>query len=111
MVVLKKIKASTLMETMVATVLIVVVFMIASMLLDTIFYNNINNNTQAITEKFNELEYKYTNKLINTPYFEEWNAWDIEMLVENKKGANYIILQGEHTKTKKKVTTIITEND
>ena len=39
MVVLKKIKASTLMETLVATVLIIVVFMAASMILNNMFLN------------------------------------------------------------------------
>ncbi len=53
MVVLKKIKAFTLMETLVATVLIVIVFMISSMLLNNLFYNSIKDNTIAIDAHLN----------------------------------------------------------
>jgi len=103
MVVLKKIKASTLMETMVATVLIVVIFMIASMLLNSVFKSTNNRMQQPIIEKMNTLEYQYANELIKLPYYEEWKEWDIEMLVENSN----IVLSSIHKKTKKEVKTVI----
>ena len=62
MVILKKIKASTLMETLVASVLIVVVFMISSMILNNLFSNTIKSNTRAIEAHINELQYLYINE-------------------------------------------------
>jgi len=103
MVVLKKIKASTLMETMVATVLIVVIFMIASMLLNSVFKSTNNRMQQPIIEKMNTLEYQHANELIKLPYYEEWKEWDIEMLVENSN----IVLSSIHKKTKNEVKTVI----
>jgi hypothetical protein len=62
MVILKKIKASTLMETLVATVLIIIVFIIASMILNNLFFNTIKNNTTQIDAHLNELQYLYINE-------------------------------------------------
>ncbi|MEO9510715.1 MAG: hypothetical protein ABJN84_03230 [Flavobacteriaceae bacterium] len=77
MVVLKKLKASTLMETMVATVLIVVIFMISSLILNSLFSAQIRGNLQPIKSHLNQLEYQYINQKINLPYYEEWKTWDI----------------------------------
>ena len=52
-----RIKGSTLMETLVATVLIVLIFILASMILNNLFSNTIKNNNQAIDNHLNELKY------------------------------------------------------
>jgi len=77
MVVLKKIKGSTLMETLVATVLIVVVFMIASMILNNLFSNSIKSNTRVIDAHLNELEYFYTSDKLSLPYYDDFKSWQI----------------------------------
>lgn len=109
MVVLKKIKASTLMETMVATVLIVVVFMMSSLLLNTIFSASIKGNTQPILEKLHELEYEYKNGKIVLPYNEDWNNWDIFINSFSPKEATYIQLEATNMDSKKVVSSIIYE--
>ena len=87
MVVLKKIKGSTLMETLVASVLIVVVFMIASMILNNLFSNSIKNSTHAINTHFNELEYLYLNQELTLPYNDDFKSWEITIkkVVQNQK--------------------------
>ena len=77
MVVLKKLKASTLMETMVATVLIVVIFMFSSLILNSLFSAQVKGNLQPIKSHLDQLEYQYVNQKINLPYYEEWKTWDI----------------------------------
>ena len=77
MAVLKKIRASTLMETMVGTVLTVVIFMLSSLVMNSLFSSQIRANSQPIQTHLNELEYQLINGKVNLPYFEEWEMWDI----------------------------------
>lgn len=85
MVVLKKIKAATLMETLVATVLIMIVFGLASITLNQLFSNTIKNDTQAIYSHLNELEYLLQHNLVQIPYNDTFNKWNITLtyLYEN----------------------------
>lgn len=80
MVTLKKLKASTLMETMVATVLVVIIFMIASLILNNVFSSEMNNNTDAVENRIQELRYLYAHKKISLPYDESIKGWEIEMI-------------------------------
>ena len=86
MVVLKKIKASTLMETMVGTVLIVVIFMLSSLVMNSLFSSQARENLQSIGTHLNKLEYLYINKKINLPFSEEWDTWDITIGKIQKDG-------------------------
>ncbi|WP_420571658.1 hypothetical protein [Kordia sp.] len=85
MVVLKKIKAATLMETLVATVLIVLVFMISTFLLNSLFNNTVRNNTDAVENHMSELMYLSRHGKISIPYEDELDDW-------------YISIEREHTK-------------
>jgi len=77
MAILKKIKASTLMETLVATVIIIIVFVLSSMILNNVFSNSIKNNTQIIESHLNELQYLYLNEKLMIPYSETLSTWEI----------------------------------
>ena len=59
MVVLKKIKASTLVETITAAVIIVIVFSIALLTLNNVFAHKIKSDTSRIDNYLNELVYTY----------------------------------------------------
>jgi len=78
--VLKRIKASTLMETMVATVLIVVIFMISSLILNNLFIVQAQKNHSALDNHLQKLEYLYGNGKVGTPYNEHWRDWEINIL-------------------------------
>lgn len=93
MAVLKKIKASTLMETLVATVLLVVIFMLASMVLNNLFSNTIKGNTRDIEVYLTELEYLYRNDKIALPYDTDFGLWTIS--IEKVQDLNNIKLQLE----------------
>jgi len=79
MVVLRKIKASTLMETLVASILIIVIFMIASMILNNLFFNNVKSDTGTITNNLIELEYLCLHKKITVPYLDNIDNWSISI--------------------------------
>lgn len=90
MALLKKIKASTLMETLVATVLIVIVFLIASMILNNVFSNSIKSNTLGIKQHINELQYLHVNKKLSLPYYEAYGVWEVT-IERYKEDDNYMI--------------------
>jgi len=108
MVILKKIKSSTLIETMVATVLIVVLFMMASLLLNTIFASSVSGNKNEISTHLQALEYQYKNGTITIPYYEDLEEWNITMQPENFRGTTYIVLEVTHVKTKQQFKTYST---
>lgn len=82
-----RVKGSTLMETLVATVLIVIIFMLASMILNNLFSTTINNNTQAIENHITELQYLQQHNQIELPHTETFKDWNIsiESYQENKQ--------------------------
>src|SRR5690606_26028918 len=110
MVVLKKIKASTLMETLVATVLIVVVFMISSMILNNLFSNSIKNNTREVDAYLNELEYMYRKKKFTVPYQDEFKDWQITIETNKENNSNKILFEALNINIHKSITKTIYEN-
>jgi len=107
----KKIKASTLMETLVATVLIVIIFMIASMTLNNLLARNVKQNTELAEERLNALEYQYKNKGIKLPYYEDFASWEISISKDNRNGNALVTLEAENAITKKVVTKYSTSED
>ena len=103
MVVLKKVSASTLMETMVATVLIVVIFMIASLILNNTFRNTVLYNASAIEAHLNQLEYQFLNDLINIPYETHYQEWEIHITQESHSENQEILIEATHMKLQKKI--------
>ncbi len=107
MVILKKIKSATLVETLIATVLIVVIFIIASLTINNILLNDFNRNTLSVENRLYELEYSLEHNKIELPYTEKYEDWDIiiernnqyqltkiiEFKAENNKRANVVILK------------------
>ena len=84
MVILKKIKSATLIETLIATVLIVVVFLMASMIINTIFFNTFHQKKELVMNRLDELEYEYINKSLELPFLEEIENWNIEIIKLNQ---------------------------
>ena len=87
------------METLVATVLIVVIFMISSMVLNNIIATNIRQNTDKVEERMNVLEYQYLHKVLELPYYEEYESWEISIVADEKQTGQYAIMTAEQTKT------------
>lgn len=112
MVVLRKIKGSTLMETLVATVLIVLLFTMASLLLNSIFASSISGGkNQQLTTHLQQLEYRYKNGIIAIPYYEELEEWNIVLDTENFGATTYLVLEATNNKTKQQLKTYSTLAD
>lgn len=110
MALLKKVKSATLIETLIATVLIVVVFLIASMVINTLFFNTFHHRKEIAEARLNELEYSYLNKAIQMPYEEEIQNWDI-IITEEKEPKPYILLIATNKITKKELRRTIFVNE
>lgn len=110
MVILKKVKASTLMETLVASVLIIIIFMIASVILNNIFSNTIKGNTRNVETHLKELEYLYVNEKIILPYDDEFNSWDISIEKGLSRSQQIVEFEAIHSETNKTITKSIFEN-
>ncbi len=82
MVVLKKVKGATVLETLVATIIIVVVFMLSSMILNNLFSASVKNNTQDIKTRLYKLRYLQLHNKIALPYQEAYKTWHIAVLKE-----------------------------
>ncbi|MDH7445315.1 hypothetical protein [Aquimarina sp. 2201CG14-23] len=85
MVILKKIRAATLIETLTASVLIIIVFMIASLSFNNIFTNHIKRDRSTIENRIKELEYLVIHEKIRLPYTEDFDSWEIEIISKNNK--------------------------
>ena len=99
----KKLKASSLVETLVATVIIVLMFAVASLTLNNVFKNSIQNNTDAIDNQLNYLVYQYKNEQINIPYTDEFKDWEISIQKTEERDEKYISFEATHKKYKKSV--------
>ncbi len=110
MVVLKKIKGSTLMETLVSSVLIVIIFMITSMILNNLFSNSIKNNTHDINTKIDELHYQYLKGNLPLPYADSYKTWSLSAEMINENGESQIAFEAVNPETNKRLIKIINEN-
>ena len=99
--VILKLKGSTLMETLVATVLIVVIFMMSSMILNNLFSNVITSRTDTIEAYLNEQHYLYINNEIEAPQVSEFDNWQISVEVFKQNETDYINFEAMNKLSKK----------
>jgi hypothetical protein len=104
MVVLKKVKSATLVEVIVASVLIVIMFMIASLVLNNLVLNTFSKNSHPIENRLNELEYELENDLIKLPYNENYKGWDIAIRIEKKDSKMDLLILATNEKNTKEIT-------
>ena len=111
MAVLKKIQASSLMETLVATVLIVIIFMISSMVLNNIVTTNIKHNTEKIEERMNKLEYEFMHNAIQIPYEEDFDMWEIKISKDSRQKSQFVLMEAINSKTQTSFTKSLLRED
>lgn len=103
MVILKKVKSATLVEVIVASVLIVIIFMIASLILNNLVLNTFSKNMHPIENRLNELEYEIQNDLIKLPYQENFKGWDIAIKTEKTDSKVELIILASNEKNTKEI--------
>lgn len=77
--VILKIRGGSLIEAVVASVILVIVFTIASLTLNNSFKSVISTNDSQMQYRVDELSYLLKNDAIQLPFYEETNLWDIEV--------------------------------
>ncbi len=99
-----KLKASTLIEVLVASVLIIIVFTIASLTLNNVFKSTIKSNTHAIDTHINKLMYLYQHDKIGVKYQEDFKDWSISFSQKAENKSSFVIVEAVQTNTKKTVS-------
>jgi predicted PurR-regulated permease PerM len=106
--VILKIKSSTLMETLVATVLVLVIMVVAGLILNNLFTSSIKNSTGDVQNYLHELEYRYMHGAITVPYYESYKNWDISIVSDTYTPRTVIIEAIQHD-TNKTIKSIANE--
>lgn len=73
-----KLKSATLLETLVATALILVIFLVSGLIINNLAKNTIQNNHQSIENKLKYLGYFSKHKKIALPYKTTYKNWHIK---------------------------------
>lgn len=105
----RKITASTLMETLVATIIILVVFVAASLVLNNTFKTIVANDRFNLDNRIRFIEYKYQHNEIALPYLEDFERFEIYISKEYEEAVGYIMI--EITEKESRQTTFIQKVD
>ena len=97
-----RVKGSSLIETLVATIIIMIVFGIAMVSVTNILESTVKNSTSEIDAELNKLTYQYHHDLIKVPDVIESGLWNIELKKTKEGELNYVELTAIH-KTNNKV--------
>jgi hypothetical protein len=100
-IILRKIVSSTLVETLVASVIIILIFSFTSLILNNLFKANVNNDTLAIENRMNKLIYLYEHKSLATPFYEVIGDWEIMIEKESNEDFPSRHLKAHNLKTEK----------
>nr|WP_315202911.1 hypothetical protein [uncultured Flavobacterium sp.] len=102
--VLRKVRSETLIETIVASVLVVIIFMIASLVLNNLVLNTFSQNVHPIETRLNELEYELQSDLIKMPYEENYKGWDIVIQTKKTESKENILILATNRLNGKEIT-------
>ena len=92
------------METLVATVLIVILFTVASLLLNSLFGNNIRAADPQVTERLQELKYEYRHGAFSLPYYESLGDWEFSASSGTAVGGRSVVFKAENANNRKTYT-------
>ncbi len=90
-------KASTLIETLVASVIIITIFTITSLTLNNIFSSTVKNNTDRIYNRINTIEYLFLNDKMVIPYQERFENWEIQLLKTTDNKHTLFLLEAKQS--------------
>lgn len=111
MAILKKIKASSLNEVLVASVIIILVFGITMAVLSNLMKNFIINDTHKEELMLQELIYNYRNNNLALPYLSQDENWSIAVHQEKENQTQWIVFTITSEKNKKSITKKIPDHE
>ncbi len=89
----RKVKASTLIESLVASVIIITVFAVVSLTLNNIFNTTMKKDTQAIQTELNKLLYLYQHHKIDKDYQNTYKNWEIEFALQTESNITFVVAE------------------
>ncbi len=95
-----KLKGSSLVETLLATVIILIVFGIAMTTVMNVLERTIKTDTSKIDSELNKMTYQYHHGFIKVPSEEKIGLWNVEISRELKANVAYVIFKASHAKSK-----------
>lgn len=101
---LKKVRGSTLVEVLVASIVIIIIFAIASMSLNNIFKSTIKSNTIQIENELNRLQYFHHHQKIGVNYSADFGDWEILVARQQENSSVTTVLQATNAKIQQKIT-------
>ena len=96
-----KVSASSLVETIVATVIIMIVFGIAMSSILGVLKQTTENSTHKIDSKLEKLSYLYQNNELKVPNTIEIPQWTIQIKQQQEGKLTFVIFRATHKKNKK----------
>lgn len=102
MALLKKIQATTLVETLLASAIILIVFLIASLTLNNVFLGSVKKDDTKLNNRVKELHYSVKYNTLTIPFYEETEQWDIA--IEQQKDIYTISILHKASGKEKKLT-------
>ncbi|SNR15450.1 hypothetical protein [Tenacibaculum jejuense] len=111
MAVLKKIRASSLNEVLVATIIIILVFGIAMAILTNLMRGLAMKETHEQHTVLNELVYQYENDKVKVPYNSSDGKFSYAVFLENENGMNWLNFEITSKRTNKVVVKKIIVNE
>lgn len=94
-ILIKKIKATTLVESLVSSAIILIVFVFSSLSLNSLFSGSVRSDDSQLQNRIQELSYLYNNDKLSLPYDEETDQWELILL--NKE--DVVIIEGENKRS------------
>ncbi len=98
---LLKVRAASLVETLIATVVIMIVFGIAMATVGNILERTVKSSTGVIDAELNRLEYLYQHEKIIVPDIRELGDWKIRVKKTKEGELNYIVFRAKNQKSQK----------
>lgn len=95
-----KVKSSSLIETVVATVIIIVVFTIASLTITNVMRGITKSNTFKVQSRLDFLFYKLDNEELTLPYEEDYEMFTIELFSLEEDDIKSVVLKATHKEGK-----------
>ena len=96
-----KVSASSLVETIVATVIIMIVFGIAMSSMLGVVKRTTENSTYIIDSKLQKLSYLYQNNELKVPNTIEIPQWTIVIKKQQEGKLTFVVFRATHKKNKK----------
>lgn len=107
MALLKKIRSSTVLETVIASAIVLVVFTVSSLTLNNIFLGTVRTADNGLRNRLREVEYLCLHAQLGLPYFERAERWEISA----EKQGNILLIESLHLPSGKRETdkTVLTD--